>query len=87
MPHEASVPGCPVQAIVKVSLLMDLIKRTERCLRNELPRISERPRKVAGKIIAAPLERVQLQQAQTEREALDALGQPCGVHLLLLGVL
>ena len=71
---------------MKIGLLVDLVHGAHRRLRNESPRIGEGLRKVAGKVIIAPTEQVQLHQSQTPREALDTLAQPSRADLLLLGV-
>src|SRR4051812_20682639 len=86
MPSDACVPGCPVQPIMKINLLVNLIERTQRGLGNKAPRIAEGRRKAVSKVIVASPERIQLHQAKTPCEALNTLGHPSSVDLLLLGV-
>src|SRR5688572_16453123 len=72
---------------MKIRLLVNFVHRTQHCVSNEFSWVGKRRWKMAGEILVALPEWVQLYQAQTPSETLDTLREPSSVDLLLLRVL
>src|SRR3569623_48537 len=69
----------PVEPIMKVSLLVNLIERPQLRGRDKCGRIDERSREVGREIVIAAAERIQIVKTHAPRQALNTFGQPSSI--------
>src|SRR3569623_1121934 len=73
----------PVEPIMKVSLLVNLIERPQLRGRHKCGRIDERSREVRHVIVIEEAERILIVKTHSPRQALNTFGQSSSIHLLL----